>query len=778
MFVVALVFFFALAGPVQAVPASDSLAGMVVDADGKPAARVDVLLSSGLPPTGERPLIGGVLWMTSAAASPVVHNAVLGRTRTDQRGHFQIELPAEIVRSQEPLPVALWAYREGTRVASRRLPWATPAPAEPIRLVIEKAAASSFRLLGPDGAPDAGARVEVSALDRLIVPDELAGKVASVAGPDGNVMMPAFATGEVRWVRVVSSKFGTQLIRTLGPDTAQASACKLEPIGRVAGRVVAGADKPVAGLRIRAQTFPEGYDLGGTVGSADVTTDETGRFAIPAIAAGRLVLMLDLRSRPDLPYRGLPPANHVVETGQTTTVDVRLKRAVRLEGVIRERTTGLPIAGVYPEIPDQAIRPGGNAKVVTDALGHFEGYMEGQQPYAFLFTTPRPYFIPSDTPDTLHLLPAGATEFKLPPTELVRGVVLRGSVKNETGKIVAGALVRASWGGENTVHQSVAARTDTGGSFRLEGLDPLADLKLTAESDGLSSGATQTARAGPEKHVELVARRSNTVQLAGRVVDAAGTPIRGAEVRLRSQTRYLQGQVWRVDPIVFSDRNALTTDSDGRYQTPCGVPAGVEYEATVTTRDMPSGRTAWLKPGHGPTASFSDVVLHRLRSAQGVVHDSQGRPIEGVTVLQSGDGPIRTRAVTDLQGRFRITGIIEGKAILFARKTGFRFQGRPIDTEAGPAEIVLGRFDETPAAKKTLESVLPHDQERALARRLLTPYVEKVIAKGTDVQKYQALVVLAKVDPARTLELLGTHAAGKPQFAGALAGERGTAAGL
>jgi len=71
--VVALVFF-ALAEPAQALPASEPLAGVVVDAFGKPAAGVVVLLSSGLPPTGERPLIGGVLWITGAAASTVVQN--------------------------------------------------------------------------------------------------------------------------------------------------------------------------------------------------------------------------------------------------------------------------------------------------------------------------------------------------------------------------------------------------------------------------------------------------------------------------------------------------------------------------------------------------------------------------------------------------------------------------------------------------------------------------------------------------------------------------------
>ncbi len=756
---------FTLARLAPALAAAEPLVGVVVDTDGKPVAGVDILLSIGTPPAGEQPLIGGLIWMPRAAASPAAENPVLGRSRTDRDGHFRIDLPAEIVRSQEPLPVALWAYKAGGRVASRRLPWAIPAPTDPIRLTIEKAGAANFRLIGSDNAPDGGARVEVTALDGLAVPGELAEKSASVTGPDGTVTISAFAPGEIRWVRIESRKFGTQVLRGLGLSTADPSVLRLEPVGRVSGRVAADAGKPVSGLRIRAHTFPDGYDLGGTVGTADAVTDASGRFEIPAIAAGRLAITCDLRSRPDLSYRGLPPASQVVDAGTTTAIEIRLKRAVRLEGMVRERASGLPIAGVSPEIPDPAIRMGGTAAVVTDALGRFEGYMERDQPYAFLCTAPKPYFIPPDSPDTLHLLPPGATDFKLPPIELVRGAALRGAVVDEFGKLVPGALVRATWGGKGTVLQSVAARTYSNGTFLLEGLDPLADLHLTAQAEGRSTVSPQIARAGADKPVKLVVSQAAAVALAGRVVDSSGKPIAGAHVRIRSQTRIPTGEVWRIDPVVEGVGDALRTDAGGRFRTPHGVPSSLEYEAVAITRGMRPGRTAWIKPTGGATAEFPAIMLSRLRSVVGVVRDRQGRVIEGVTVSQSGDGPIRTRAVSDSQGRFQIGGIIEGKTILFARKDGFRFQGQPINTESGPAELVISRSDESPGALKTLDSVLPRDEEVALANRLLAPYVEKCMAQGTDVQKLQTLRELAPIDPAQTLELIEAKGAGKPRFA-------------
>ena len=124
-----------------------------------------VLLSSGLPPSGERPLIGGVMWMTMPWPRSRSNAPCSAARRTDERR----TVPDRASRRNRAEPGAFaggpLGLPGGGRVASRRLPWAIPAPAEPVRLVLEKAAASGFRLLGPDGTPDAGARVVVTAFD-------------------------------------------------------------------------------------------------------------------------------------------------------------------------------------------------------------------------------------------------------------------------------------------------------------------------------------------------------------------------------------------------------------------------------------------------------------------------------------------------------------------------------------------------------------------------------------------------------------------------------------
>jgi len=176
---------------------------------------------------------------------------------------------------------------------------------------------------------------------------------------------------------------------------------------------------------------------------------------------------------------------------------------------------------------------------------------------------------------------------------------------------------------------------------------------------------------------------------------------------------------------------------------------------------MLPGQTVWLKPSRGEKAAFADVTLRRSGLSKGSPTTARGGPSR-VPSCSSRATPIRTRTVTDLKGHFQLPGVIEGKAILFARKNGFRLQGQPIDTEAGAAKLELTRSDETPVPLATLASVLPRHEELALAQRLLAPYVDQVMLKGNDREKFQALASMAPIDPSRVLELIETKGLENP----------------
>lgn len=155
----------------------------------------------------------------------------------------------------------------------------------------------------------------------------------------------------------------------------------------------------------------------------------------------------------------------------------------------------------------------------------------------------------------------------------------------------------------------------------------------------------------------------------------------------------------------------------------------------------------------------------RRRIVEGVVRDGGGQPVAGADVLQSGDGPRRTRTTTDAQGRFRLPGVNEGRAFVFASKDGYRFQGQPVDQTPGVVEVVLTRQDVPPsAAYRTLPPLLSHDEELGLARRLIDPYVDQALKAGDEPAKVRTLEALARVEPARTLELLEKRLFTEPFF--------------
>ena len=80
--------------------------------------------------------------------------------------------------------------------------------------------------------------------------------------------------------------------------------------------------------------------------------------------------------------------------------------------------------------------------------------------------------------------------------------------------------------------------------------------------------------------------------------------------------------------------------------------------------------------------------------------------------------------------------------------------GQLLGDKPGPVELVLTRTGEKPANPlKTRPSPLPHPAELALARRVLDPYVTKVLKSGGLPEKVRMLEALARVEPERVLEL-------------------------
>jgi hypothetical protein len=129
---------------------SAPIEGTLVDADGRPARGVEIVLTQGQRRDGTVP--------------------ILGRATTDAQGHFQVSLPVLSERIQSDFFPSLFAYRPGSALAGWTI---QPAGVEAARLVLQPTGHRTITVKGEGGKPLAGVRLapylrQYAGLDRRV----------------------------------------------------------------------------------------------------------------------------------------------------------------------------------------------------------------------------------------------------------------------------------------------------------------------------------------------------------------------------------------------------------------------------------------------------------------------------------------------------------------------------------------------------------------------------------------------------------------------------------
>jgi protocatechuate 3,4-dioxygenase beta subunit len=741
------------------------IAGTVVDGSGYPVAFADVWLAEATSPDEGR-RFGIELWWSPTTRPDEGSTPVSDHISADAAGRFTFRVPAYAVARRSPLPLAVWAASAGkeARLGWQRLPRIVLAGDPPVRVVLGAPARTELTILSPDGKPVAGARVTPIRAGELPIRKRLTDSLETTTDANGRAVIAGLAPEVLGAVRVEAPGFGEQEI-----DVPASLHVQLAPVGRVAGKLVAPGHEPIQGVTVHATTLVGGYAGSGHRGSAMVSCDAQGRFEISAIATGVLTLELHFDPVKSLPLRGEAPKHLIAKAGRATEVTIPLRETIEVFGHIQARKTDQPIAGVKVVLNG---RLGGDRFAVTDVAGKYSGRIvrEMTQPFGWPVRIPAPFFEPVDMTLPRQTMPLrGVHAFELTKMKLAHGVDVQGTVVGEDNKPVADAEVEAIWTGAEEQAWSALSRTDRTGMFTLHGVDPIADLNISAW-DGFASTPEVTVRPDA-RPITLTISPKNTTPVGGRVVDTAGQPITGASVRLWRQLRNKAGRVIGVDPITAGDGSvALRTDADGRYRTRRRFPAHSSYYAEASA----PGRLAAQSPAIAlaePSTRPPVLVLRRVGTVEGRVVNRQGQPVAGARIRQSGDGPMPTEILTADDGRFRLPGVLEEPALLFCEKAGYRpaLVGCSVSAGSGepPAvEVALGRTSEPPTvAYHTLPSVLPIEEEQALARRLIEPLAAKILARGDDEQKYLFLRDAAAIDPHSTIEWLDGAKFGDADFA-------------
>ena len=249
-----------------------------------------------------------------------------------------------------------------------------------------------------------------------------------------------------------------------------------------------------------------------------------------------------------------------------------------------------------------------------------------------------------------------------------------------------------------------------------------------------------------------------TVRLQVRVVDSAGKPIAGAAIQVRSLERPQANSNDELkSEIVPFKVKLLQTDSHGVFRTPQPLPAELAYTVEASAAGFVPNFSRWVHPDESGEVTLPDVVLRRLISVKGRVTDRDGKPVAGAKVIQSGDGPKRTEAATDSDGKFAIDGVPEGPAFLFVDKPGFYFTGKRIDASRSAELLISPRTKPNPerlAALPAPPTTSSQEEVRSKAKANIIERAKKAITSGPPQIRSQSLYELADADPAMALQMI------------------------
>ncbi|MBK6942120.1 MAG: carboxypeptidase regulatory-like domain-containing protein [Planctomycetes bacterium] len=440
-----------------------------------------------------------------------------------------------------------------------------------------------------------------------------------------------------------------------GPVAAPARLPKAEQLtAKVAGRVRDEAGNPIAGAVLELEPgmrndrlsmpFSE-FEAKGESGADGAFT-----FAVPEIGVFRLAV-----TKAGFAVREVTP---LVPNDE---VDVVLKRGMKLGGLLREESTGLPVAGARVRIQQGFA----DQEATSDARGAFE-FTDLDGATARLEVYARGF----DVLELDGVLPGaeGADHLDL---ALVPGVPLVVAVLDGfSGQPIPGAALelaasRLGRDDEDALLREQAT-TDATGTYRFEAVSRR-ELALLVRADGFAAEQRDLEEdsGADEWRVEVTLVKSCT--LGGVVLDASGNPREGAQVSVRGGGRF------------DADRRNVETDAAGRF-TFSDVRPGADLEVVAFAPDSEFGpcRVQGVVAAEGETIDDLELMLEPAAAVTVTVLDSLGQPAPFARVLVDEVPNVVWRALdrgpmqfTNEEGKLGLEQMPSGNIKLSARVNQF-----------------------------------------------------------------------------------------------------------
>lgn len=539
----------------------------------------------------------------------------------------------------------------------------------------------------------------------------------AVADGEGRFLFAGLPAG--RWALSAHDPLGGGRSRARDPvtsaagETADAGDLVLKEGAAIRGRVLAVDGTPRRGVDVWAVEFEEGdtpvpvaRPLLGADGprewTAHAVSGPNGAFALEGVPAGEAALLARARDDGQAWLAPVRVDSHRPRSG----VDLRLMPTRRLTGTVRF-ADGTPAAEALVLAFGA---PGGEARLVVpvstvaDRVGAFAlSIPSGGECASLAVDASRRLAVSAVVPAD-----ADSVDLTLRPTGRIVGRVVAAA----DGRSISGARARAfrnseeGWDDLLELTALVSARVMptapgavAGGDGRIEmtgAPSGRASVHLTAPGFVAREVTVEVPVGGTADLGDVALTRGRVIE--GTVVDAAGAPLSGVEVKVErdvesgtfGKEEFGPVPAGQDPPPSFSDRlppfvpppeervnvPPLVTDGSGRFSTPPLPPGSYEVrtseEWTVRTRD-----TVDLLTAEGAELR---VVLRLAPVIRVTVLDAEGRPAAGVRVYVIDPWRQAVARTTDADGRTGGLATAAGRwtVALDLRRAG---EGRAVTTD-------------------------------------------------------------------------------------------------